>query len=130
MRLYRAAVLAGAMCLAGALPVRAADAQAGRQKVAGVCQACHGMDGLSKNPESPNLAGQLEKLARGKDYRLVVCDQTGTNAFFLRHDVAPDVPGVSVATAYRPAIDRSNVEDRGALDGRSVMTEGATLVEV
>jgi cytochrome c553 len=28
--------------------------------VAGVCQACHGMDGLSKNPESPNLAGQLE----------------------------------------------------------------------
>jgi cytochrome c553 len=27
--------------------------------VAGVCQACHGMDGLSKNPESPNLAGQL-----------------------------------------------------------------------
>jgi cytochrome c553 len=38
----------------------AADARAGRQKVAGVCQACHGMDGLSKNPESPNLAGQLE----------------------------------------------------------------------
>jgi cytochrome c553 len=37
----------------------AADARAGRQKAAGVCQACHGMDGLSKNPESPNLAGQL-----------------------------------------------------------------------
>jgi cytochrome c553 len=45
--------------LAGA--VFAADARAGRQKVAGVCQACHGMDGLSKNPESPNLAGQLEQ---------------------------------------------------------------------
>ena len=38
----------------------AADAKAGRQKVAGVCQACHGMDGLSKNPEAPNLAGQIE----------------------------------------------------------------------
>jgi cytochrome c553 len=38
----------------------AADVQAGRQKVAGLCQACHGMDGLSKNPEAPNLAGQLE----------------------------------------------------------------------
>ena len=38
----------------------AADAAAGRQKVAGVCQACHGMDGLSKNPEAPNLAGQIE----------------------------------------------------------------------
>ena len=38
----------------------AADSAAGRSKVAGVCQACHGMDGLSKNPEAPNLAGQLE----------------------------------------------------------------------
>jgi cytochrome c553 len=38
----------------------AGDAVAGRQKVAGLCQACHGMDGLSKNPESPNLAGQIE----------------------------------------------------------------------
>ena len=39
---------------------RAADSHAGRAKVAGVCQACHGMDGLSKNPEAPNLAGQIE----------------------------------------------------------------------
>jgi|SRR5215218_2627957 cytochrome c553 len=38
----------------------AANVQAGRQKVAGLCQACHGMDGLSKNPEAPNLAGQIE----------------------------------------------------------------------
>ena len=38
----------------------AADARAGRQRAAGLCQACHGMDGLSKNPESPHLAGQLE----------------------------------------------------------------------
>jgi cytochrome c553 len=43
-----------------ALPACAGDARAGRQKVAGVCQSCHGMDGLSKNPESPNLAGQIE----------------------------------------------------------------------
>jgi cytochrome c553 len=42
----------------------AADAGAGRQKIT-VCQACHGLDGLSKNPEAPNLAGQLESyLAR------------------------------------------------------------------
>jgi cytochrome c553 len=38
----------------------AGDARAGRQKAAGVCQACHGMDGLSKNPEAPNIAGQIE----------------------------------------------------------------------
>jgi cytochrome c553 len=37
----------------------AADARAGRQKIT-VCQACHGLDGLSKNPEAPNLAGQIE----------------------------------------------------------------------
>jgi cytochrome c553 len=37
----------------------AGDARAGRQKIT-TCQACHGLDGLSKNPESPNLAGQVE----------------------------------------------------------------------
>jgi cytochrome c553 len=49
----------------------AGDAKAGRQKVAGVCQACHGMDGMSKNPESPNLAGQLQQyLTKAlKEYR-------------------------------------------------------------
>ena len=52
--------IAGLMVLSLADVAFAADARAGRQKVAGVCQACHGMDGLSKNPESPNLAGQLE----------------------------------------------------------------------
>jgi cytochrome c553 len=40
-------------------PADAADPRAGRQKAAGVCQACHGMDGLSKHPEAPNLAGQI-----------------------------------------------------------------------
>ena len=43
-------------CLGAA---EAADARAGRQKTV-VCQACHGLDGLSKNPEAPNLAGQIE----------------------------------------------------------------------
>ena len=38
----------------------ARDITAGRQKIAGLCQACHGMDGLSKNPEAPKLAGQIE----------------------------------------------------------------------
>jgi cytochrome c553 len=58
-QLVRAAPALIAVSLA-ASSARAADAQAGRQKVAGLCQACHGMDGLSKNPEAPNLAGQLE----------------------------------------------------------------------
>lgn len=40
-------------------PAGAGDAKAGRQKIT-TCQACHGLDGLSKNPEAPNLAGQIE----------------------------------------------------------------------
>ncbi len=45
-------------CLAPAV-ASAGDARAGRQKIT-TCQACHGLDGLSKNPEAPNLAGQIE----------------------------------------------------------------------
>ncbi len=34
----------------------AADAKAGRKK-AQMCAACHGIDGLSKMPVAPNIAG-------------------------------------------------------------------------
>lgn len=34
----------------------AADAAAGKKKAA-ACAVCHGLDGLSKNPDAPNLAG-------------------------------------------------------------------------
>jgi cytochrome c553 len=37
----------------------AGNAAAGRQKAL-QCQACHGLDGLSKLPEAPHLAGQPE----------------------------------------------------------------------
>ena len=36
------------------------DAKAGRAKVESVCAVCHGLDGLAKIPEVPNLAGQSE----------------------------------------------------------------------
>jgi len=42
-----------------ALPALGADARAGRAKAV-ACQGCHGLDGLSKHPEAPNLAGQIE----------------------------------------------------------------------
>jgi len=60
MKTIHALVLLGAIlsCL-GPGSAEAADARAGRQKIT-ACQACHGLDGLSKNPESPNLAGQIE----------------------------------------------------------------------
>jgi cytochrome c553 len=41
------------------LSARAGDAALGRKR-ASACQTCHGMDGLSKLPEAPNLAGQVE----------------------------------------------------------------------
>jgi cytochrome c553 len=37
----------------------AGDAVAGRRKAL-QCQTCHGLDGLSKLPEAPHLAGQPE----------------------------------------------------------------------
>jgi cytochrome c553 len=47
------------LALAAPSAASAGDARAGRQKIT-TCQACHGLDGLSKNPEAPNLAGQIE----------------------------------------------------------------------
>ena len=37
----------------------AGDGKAGRAKAL-MCQACHGLDGLSKTPDAPNIAGQTE----------------------------------------------------------------------
>jgi cytochrome c553 len=38
----------------------AGDAAAGR-KIAIRCQVCHGLDGISKNPDAPNISGQIER---------------------------------------------------------------------
>ena len=40
-------------------PCHAGDVKAGRAK-AMACQACHGLDGLAKTPDAPNIAGQTE----------------------------------------------------------------------
>jgi cytochrome c553 len=38
----------------------AGDAAAGKKKAAAVCRVCHGLDGIAKLPDAPNLAGQQE----------------------------------------------------------------------
>lgn len=38
---------------------KAGDVKAGRAKAL-MCQACHGIDGLSKVPDAPNIAAQTE----------------------------------------------------------------------
>ncbi len=55
----RKVLLLSSMIFAAAtLPASAAgNAEAGKKK-AGQCQTCHGMDGMSKLPEAPHLAGQ------------------------------------------------------------------------
>lgn len=47
------------LLLAGGNAGYAGDVKAGAAK-AMMCQACHGLDGLSKAPDSPNIAGQIE----------------------------------------------------------------------
>jgi hypothetical protein len=70
----------------------------------------HPVEGTPKGYGGASLAA-LTDLAGRKGYRLVACEEAGVNAFFLRHDTAPDVPAVSVAVAYRPLRGRRGVED-------------------
>jgi cytochrome c553 len=53
--------LFAAVCLlvAGGSVCSAGDVKAGRAKAL-MCQACHGLDGLSKTPDAPNIAAQTE----------------------------------------------------------------------
>ncbi len=68
-RIAAAILCAGA--IVGATPAAAdGDVKAGRQKAL-QCQACHGLDGQSKLPGAPNLAGQSDVylVQALKDYR-------------------------------------------------------------
>lgn len=49
-----------AICFAAQDQAKAGDAKAGRQKADSVCAVCHGLDGVAKIAEAPNLAGQNE----------------------------------------------------------------------
>jgi len=54
------AVLILTLLPAAASAADGGDVAAGRRKAL-QCQACHGLDGLSKLPEAPHLAGQPER---------------------------------------------------------------------
>jgi cytochrome c553 len=56
----RALALGASLVLFWAAQADAGDAKAGRAKAESVCSVCHGVDGLAKIPEAPNLAGQTE----------------------------------------------------------------------
>jgi cytochrome c553 len=65
-----AAVSVATVLLVSTFTATAGDVAAGRQKAIH-CQACHGLDGLSKLPTAPHLAGQNEThlIKALKDYR-------------------------------------------------------------
>ncbi|HET6628934.1 MAG TPA: hypothetical protein VFG91_04090 [Woeseiaceae bacterium] len=71
----------------------------------------------------------LEKLGRRKGYRLVGCDSTGTNAFFLRDDVAaPRIATLTSGEAYRP---HANWLGRGFPEAEQLeIMKGMPYVEV
>ena len=89
-------------------------------------------DGAPKGYSGASLAA-LEKLARRKGYRLVICEDAGVNAFFLRDDLAPEIPGLTAAQAYRPILDKYDVHDRRPKNieiEKLVAERGLPLVEV
>jgi cytochrome c553 len=54
------AIIASLFCVATSGDAYAAgDVKTGREKAL-MCQACHGTDGLSKVPDAPNIAAQIE----------------------------------------------------------------------
>ena len=79
----------------------AGDVKAGRQKAL-KCQTCHGLDGQSKLPEAPNLAGQSDiyLIKALKDYR------SGARKNDMMSLVAPSLKDEDIAdlAAYYAAI--------------------------
>ena len=57
--LLKTALVALPLVIASGAAQAAGDASAGRAKAA-VCAACHGPNGVSANPQWPNLAGQKD----------------------------------------------------------------------
>jgi hypothetical protein len=74
------------------------------------------------------------KLAAAKGYKLLACDESGTNAFFVRNDLAPGVDAVSPEIAFRQMRDSGDPlreSFRGPKDLEAIAKErGLRLVEI
>ena len=105
---FAAAVAAGAALFAS--PAAAAGDAAAGHKRAAQCSACHGIDGLSKLPGAPNIAGQaapyIEKQLRAfragerKDENMTVMtkglsdeDIANLAAWYSSIEISVKVPG-------------------------------------
>ena len=75
----------------------------------------------------------LEQVAREKGYGLVLCEQTGVNAFFLRDGLAPEIPRVTAAAGFRPFRHRARPGEEMTTEAEAFATianAGLPLVEV
>jgi hypothetical protein len=89
------------------------------------------LEGTPKGYHGASLPA-IVQAARRKGYRLVLCDESGVNAFFVRHDLAPELPELSVEAAFKPALSRidigQEVKDRDVY--RQAAERGLPLVDV
>ena len=89
-------------------------------------------DGAPKGYAGASLAA-IDKAATRKGYRLVLCEDAGVNAFFVRADLAPDIPTLTPAQAWRPIenkFDPTGESVRGLDLFALVEARGLPLVEV
>lgn len=90
-------------------------------------------DGAPKGYYGASLAA-LAKCACRKGYRLVLCEEAGINAFFVRDDLAREIPTLTPAHAWRPKSDRYDVTGEvAAMDtdiDKAIREGGLPLVEV
>src|SRR3954452_8896586 len=88
----------------------AGNVKVGRAK-AMMCQACHGLDGLSKTPDAPNIAGQTEPyiVAQLQAYK------SGTRKNDAMSVVAPSLSDTDIEdlAAYFSAIEINVVKIPG-----------------
>lgn len=80
----------------------AGDVVAGKA-LAAKCEACHGLDGLSKIPEAPNIAGQVENYL----VKQLTAFKGGERQNDMMSAIAPSLSEADIAdlAAYYAAIE-------------------------
>ncbi len=65
---------------------------------------------MAKAPKGVHGASlaALTKLADEKGYKLLACDPSGTNAFYMRKDLRPEIAAVSAGQAFRGLRERAD----------------------
>ena len=96
-------VIGAVVCAAAAGSADAGDIAKGRQLAAAKCQLCHGLDGVSKLPLAPNLAGQLEQYL----FAQMKAFHDGVRKNDMMSQIAPTLSDQDVAdaAAYYSAIE-------------------------